>query len=149
LNISIIQAERSSLFKNNFLNLIAIIPFLVSASPGCSPEQPSVTGQVTYRQRIALPPDAVIKIQIQDVSLADAPAEVVGEQVIQPSGKQVPIPYEVKYNPDVIQENHSYSMSVRIEGQDGKLLFISDTHTPVITRGNPTKNVEVVLVPVG
>lgn len=122
---------------------------LFSAAAGCSPGESSVTGVVTYQQRIALPPDAIVIVQIQDVSLADAPAEVLGEQVIWPEGRQVPLPYQVKYNLGDIKKNHTYSMSARIENSDGKLLFISDTHTPVITGGFPTKDVEIVVVPVG
>jgi hypothetical protein len=37
-----------------------------------------ITGTVTYRERIALPPTAVIKVQLVDVSRADAPAVVIG-----------------------------------------------------------------------
>lgn len=122
---------------------------VLSTTAGCSSSKQSVTGQVTYRQRIALPPEAVITVRIQDVSLADAPAQIIGEQVIRAEGKQVPIPYEVKYNPGEIKENHTYSMSARVENRAGELLFISDTHTPVITGGSPTKDVEIVVVPVG
>jgi len=46
-----------------------------------------VTGTVTYRERIALPPTAVITGQLVDVSRADAPAVVIGEQVIHSSGQ--------------------------------------------------------------
>jgi putative lipoprotein len=107
-----------------------------------------VNGQVTYLQRIALPDDAEIEVQIQDVSLADAKAQIIGTQLIKTNGRQVPIPYQVFYNPDIIVENHSYSMSARITA-GGQLLFINDTNIPVITQGNPTKDVEVVVVPVG
>ena len=61
-----------------------------------------VNGQVTYVQRIALPDDAVIQVQIQDVSLADAKAQIIGTQLIKTNGRQVPIPYQVFYNPDII-----------------------------------------------
>jgi putative lipoprotein len=104
-----------------------------------------VTGTVTYRPRIALPPDAVITVQIQDVSLADATAEIIGEQVIQAEGRQVPFDYAVSYDPDEIQPNDRYSMSARIESGDGTLLFASDTNIPVITEGNPTSEVEIVV----
>jgi heat shock protein HslJ/uncharacterized lipoprotein YbaY len=107
-----------------------------------------VTGTVTYLQRIALPEDAVVQVQIQDTSLADAPAEVIGEQIIENPG-QVPIPYEVCYDPGLIQDNHSYSMSARITDGDGNLLWINDTVTPVITRGNPTEDEEIPVIQVG
>jgi uncharacterized lipoprotein YbaY len=109
----------------------------------------TVTGAVTYRQRIALPEDAVVTVQIRDVSLADAPAVVIGEQIIPTEGNQVPIPYAVAYDPEDIDERREYSMSARIEDGAGKLLFISDTSVPVITRDNPTEEVEIVVVPVG
>jgi putative lipoprotein len=131
------------------LGIISTIFLLLLSAYGCSTYQASVTGTVTYRERIALPSDATIQVQVQDVSLADAPAQIIGDITIPADGKQVPIPYEVIYNPDEIQEAHTYSMSVRIEDSAGNLLFISDTHTPVITRGNPTQDVEIVVVPVG
>jgi putative lipoprotein len=101
---------------------------------------------VTYLQRIALPPDAVVIVQIEDVSRADAPAEVIGEQVIRTGGQQVPIPFEVPYDADQIEENRSYSLRVRIEDGAGSLLFINDTSMPVITQGNPTRDIEVIVV---
>jgi putative lipoprotein len=104
-----------------------------------------VTGTVTYRPRIALPPDAVITVQLQDVSLADAAAEMVGEQVIPAEGRQVPFAYAIPYDPAAIEARHRYSMAARIEDGDGTLLFHSDTNIPVITDGNPTSDVEIVV----
>jgi uncharacterized lipoprotein YbaY len=104
-----------------------------------------VTGTVTYRPRIALPPDAVITVQIQDVSLADAAAEIVGEQVIPAEGRQVPFAYAVPYDPAAIEARNSYSMAARIEDAEGTLLFRSDTNIPVITDDNPTSDVEIVV----
>ena len=108
-----------------------------------------MAGTVTYLQRIALPPDAVVTVRIEDVSRADAPAEVIGEQVIKTEGAQVPIPFEVPYDPGKIEDNHSYSLRVRIEDSAGKLLFTNDTSVPVITRGNPTQDIEVIVIPTG
>ena len=58
-----------------------------------------LTGAVTYLQRIALPPDAVVRVSVVNASLADAPREMVllGEQVIRnPVGS--PIPFAVPYS---------------------------------------------------
>ncbi len=108
----------------------------------------TVTGTVTYLQRIALPDDAVITVQVINVSVADAPAEVLGEQVIETGGQQVPIPFEVTYNPDEINENLMYGVSARLEDGEGNLLFINDTVIPVITQGSATEDVEIMTVPV-
>ena len=40
----------------------------------------TLKGEVMYRERIALPPNAVLSVQLADVSLADAPATMIGEQ---------------------------------------------------------------------
>ena len=132
---------------------ISILIVLVSAAAlagcGSGKDEATVTGTVTYLQRIALSPDAVVTVKIEDVSKMDVAAEVIGEQVIQTEGAQVPIPFEVPYDPDKIVDNHSYSLRVRIEDSAGKLLFINDSAVPVITKGNPTENIEVIVVPVG
>jgi putative lipoprotein len=95
-----------------------------------------VTGTVSYMQRIALPPTALIKVQLADVSRADAPADVLGEQVIQAAGKQVPFTFEIGYDPARIDARHTYAIQARIE-VDGKLRFVSDQLYAVITHGAP------------
>ena len=130
------------------LALIGILIFSVLLISSCSGGGASVTGEVTYLQRIALPDDAVVTVQILDVSKQDVAATIMGEQVINTDGKQVPIAYEVEYNEDDIDERFTYSMSARITDGSGKLLFINDTMIPVITNGNPTENVEIMTVPV-
>src|SRR4029434_1841710 len=38
-----------------------------------------VKGTATYRERMALPPNAIFEATLEDVSKADAPAEVIGQ----------------------------------------------------------------------
>jgi putative lipoprotein len=118
-------------------------------SKGASPPSgtPRVTGTVTYLQRIALPPTALIKVQLADVSRADAPAIVLGEALIRSEGGQVPFPFSIPYDPAKIDQRFTYAVSARIE-DGGKLLFITDTRYPVLTRGAPS-HVELVLRQVG
>ena len=102
-----------------------------------------VTGTVTYRERIALPPDAIVKVQLVDVSRADAPAVVLGEQLTETAGKQVPFSFVIAYDPAGIDERMSYAVQARIEA-GGRLLFISDQRHAVITRGAP-RHVDMIL----
>jgi putative lipoprotein len=97
-----------------------------------------VTGSVTYRERIALPPTAVVTVRLEDVSLADAPSVLIAEQVIRTAGRQVPFEFALAYDGSRIQPSNTYAVQVRIE-DGGKLLFISDTMNPVITRDAPTR----------
>lgn len=110
-----------------------------------SPQQRTVTGAVTYRQRSALPPHAVVKVQLLDVSRADAPATVIAEQTIAPQGKQVPIPFSLGYDSAQIKENMRYHVRAQIL-LNGELAFTSTQAYPVITQGNPTK-VEILVQP--
>jgi putative lipoprotein len=96
-----------------------------------------VSGTISYRERIALPPHAVIKVRLVDVSRADAPAIVLGEQVFEAGGRQVPFRFEIPYDATAIDQRMSYAVQARIE-QDDRLIFVSDQHYPVITRGSPT-----------
>jgi putative lipoprotein len=86
-------------------------------------------GEVLYRERIALPPNAVLSVQLADVSLADAPAAVLGEQKIDPAG-QVPIKFEIRFDPSVVRRNTSYALQARITVDD-KLWFVTDTRHAV------------------
>ena len=104
----------------------------------------SVTGTVTYRERIALSPGAVVTVQLRDTSLMDVASELIAEQVITNPG-QVPIAFEVRYNSDDINPRNTYSIQARITESDGRLAFINDTAYDVITLANPTR-IDMVLV---
>lgn len=105
-----------------------------------------VSGTVTYLQRSALPPQAVVEVQLVDVSRADAPAIVIDSVTFETGGRQVPFPFELTYDPAQIDERFTYAVQARIT-VDGQLRFISTRSYQVITRGNPN-TVEVIVDPV-
>ena len=104
-----------------------------------------VTGTVFYLERIALPPGAVLKVQLIDGSIADAPADVIAQETIQVT-TQVPIPFSLSYDPHRIIPSHTYAVQARIE-VDGKLRFINTSSNPVVTNGKPA-SVDVRVSPV-
>jgi uncharacterized lipoprotein YbaY len=106
-----------------------------------------LTGTVTYRQRIALPPNAIVEVQLADIAIADAPARVVASQTITTGGAQVPIPFTLTYEPATLQPQARYAVSARIT-EDGKLTWISTRIYPVLTPGAPTGGIEIVVEPV-
>jgi putative lipoprotein len=93
-----------------------------------------ISGNVSYLQRIALPPDAVLIVRIQDVSRAGAPARILAEQRIELAGRQVPIAFQTTVDRDLIGKRARITAAGRIE-RGGKLLFISDKSYPVIRNG--------------
>lgn len=103
-----------------------------------NPAQGTVSGTITYRERMALPPDAAIDVKLQDVSLQDAPAKTIGESVFAPGGQQVPIPFQLSYNPADINPAHTYQLQANIS-VDGKMMFTSTTAYPVLTKGAPSQ----------
>ncbi|MBX3289029.1 MAG: YbaY family lipoprotein [Acidobacteria bacterium] len=114
---------------------------------GITTQDNVITGTVTYRQRMALPRNAVLTVKLLDVSRADAPSATIAEQRIETAGKQVPIPFDLVYEQRRINERNRYA--VRAEIHDGdRLLFTTDTSHPVLTQGNP-RNADITLVAVG
>ena len=107
--------------------VFGIVPLAVGllATPVASVAAEQVLkGEVTYRERIALPPGALVTVELADVSLADAPAAIVAEQKIAPSG-QVPIPFELKFESSAILAKNTYALQARI-AVDDRLMFIND-----------------------
>ena len=104
----------------------------------------SVRGTITYRERIALTPDAVVTVHLRDTSYADAAAVLISEQIISDPG-QVPIDFDLRYASDEIDNRNTYSVSAVITEGDGRMAFINDTAYDVITRGNP-RRVDMTLV---
>ncbi|MBA4765742.1 YbaY family lipoprotein [Alterinioella nitratireducens] len=101
------------------------------ATTPAAQEMVTVTGEATYRERIALPPDAVMTVRIEDVSRADAPAPVLAEESYPAEGRQVPLPFAVEVPRAALEGAITTSARVRIEDGDGRLMWITDTRTPV------------------
>lgn len=102
----------------------------------CEPQPAAaVTGTVSYRQRIALPPDATLVVTLEDVSRADTASTVIAGQQITTDGQQVPIPFSVVYDPAEIEASHRYVVRAQIF-YGGALRWTSTTAYPVITQGN-------------
>ncbi len=93
----------------------------------------TVKGTATYRERMALPPGAVLEATLEDVSRADAPAVVIGQTRVEKPGNP-PIRFEIGYDPSRIDPRHRYTVRARIM-VGGKPFFITDQHYPVLTSG--------------
>ena len=108
---------------------------LLFEASGAGASEAVLSGTVTYRERIELPPGAVVEVKLLDVSRMDVAAEVIAEAVIR-SEHQVPIRFELAYHPERIDQRHRYSVQARIL-VDGRLWFNSTQAVPVLTGGYP------------
>ena len=73
-----------------------------------------MTGSVNIRQRIALPPDAVLTVTLSDASLADAPSKVIAQRAVRTEGQQAPFSFTLPYNPSDIQPNARIILSAAV-----------------------------------
>ena len=105
-----------------------------------------VSGTITYRERMALGPDATVEVELRDVSLQDAPSITIAKVTITNPG-QVPVSFEIEYDPSAIDERATYAVRATINDR-GQMLFTNTTAYDVITQGNPT-HVDMVLERVG
>ena len=123
--------------------LVALSACTVSPTPPASAQTPTaatapatesaVTGTASFRERIALPPNAVFEAELQDVSRADAPATVLGRDR-QTGVKGPSIAFRIAYDPAQIQPNRRYVVRATIR-VDGQLWFSTDTVHMVLTQG--------------
>ena len=102
--------------RRNSLSFAALVASLLLAlalvacgglpGPGTGTETAAggtVTGNVLYLDRSALDPNAVIEVDLLQTS-ADAADTVITTQSINAEGRQVPIPFELTYDPAQIDQ---------------------------------------------
>jgi len=134
----------------NLVLTLRVAPGLANFAPAAATGdmQPGgvLTGTVIYLQRVALLPGSVISVQLQDVSKQDVAASVIASQTITTTGENVPIPFELAYDPAGIDARFTYALSVRIT-VDGQLRWINTERYAVLTNGAPSTNVQVRVQP--
>lgn len=131
---------------------LVLVPgaLLAGCGFGRSPAQfpPEVSGTVTYRERVALPPGAGLRVTLYENRGATAAPTFIAEQTI-PKPGPVPIRFRVAFPPSVIDARAGYSLVARIE-VEGSTVFANERPVPVLTLGNPAAvEILVARVPAG
>lgn len=78
-------------------------------------------GTVSYRERIALPPHAILEVSIIDTSVADPSANIFAVTQVR-TRNRMPIPYRLRFDDTRIRRGSSYALQARIL-VDGKVWF--------------------------
>ncbi|BDM65136.1 lipoprotein [Shewanella sp. NFH-SH190041] len=109
---------------NKWLKVLTAPLLAVGVISGCATQDAAVEihGEAWYRERIALPPEAVLTVQVKDVSRADAKAEVLAE--VERNDVSTPAPFSFVINRDQFAPGHTYAVGAKIT-LDGQLLFIN------------------------
>ena len=103
---------------------------LVSACTGAGPRAfATIGGTATYRERMALPPDAVFEATLEDVSRTDAPSTVVA--TVRVASPRVPIEFSIHYDPARVDPKRRYAVKGRIT-LNGQPMFSTDAAYPVL-----------------
>ena len=84
------------------------------------------SGSAFYRERIALPPDAALRVELMDMAKPDA---VLGTATVAPAG-QVPIAFSLVVDLSKLSNGQGYAMQARIE-VGGSAWFASPEPVPV------------------
>jgi putative lipoprotein len=92
------------------LKRVLLLALLIAAQPALA-AQVGLSGEVTYRERIALPETAILKIELIDLALPDRPRVSVSA----PTGAgQVPLAFTLTFEDSMILPQHDYALNAEI-----------------------------------
>ena len=111
---------------------VALLVVVIGAATAAAQAE-QVTGTLTYREAIALPPTAIVEVTLDDVSRVDVASSVVARAEIAWAG-QSPIPFAIEYEPSAIDPGGRYAVRARIVDR-GQVLFAAARPVLVITQG--------------
>ena len=127
------------------LVLAACAPGDASPPPDMGHGMAVVNVTATYRERILLSPGHVLTVRVEDVSRADAPAEVLAEHREVLDGRAPPYQATLGFPRSQIDPRHTYAVRAEIRDPSGALRFTTDTRHAVLTQGAPA-GADIVMV---
>ena len=127
------------------VSAIILTVALALALAACG-DRNAVTGTITFDGDQTIPEGAVMEVQLRDVSYLDAPAPLIASQTIDDPGR-FPVDFAVPYEPGDIDDRAIYGLQVRVTLHD-RLIFINDTAFDVLTRGNPSRGIDMWVIAV-
>lgn len=115
---------------------------MLCVSPAAQAQPPAdfvtVSGNASYLQRIAMPLDAVLTVQVHDVLRAGATGTVLAESREAFGRRQVPLAYSVSVPRSAINPRMRYAVRAVIS-IDGQTQFATTRDYPVLTRRAPNQ----------
>ncbi len=103
-----------------------------------------IRGTVTYLQKIPLPPDADLVVQLRQLSAPGEPPRLVVERIIESPGK-LPVSFELRYDRRSLDATRRHELvALILRGE--RTLLMSGSAYPVLSGRYPDP-VEIVLHP--
>lgn len=127
--------------RTSRLALSALASLFVLAHAHAAPATPlgRIDGSVNYPRRIALPDDAMLTVELLDVSKADAKTARLARLSLPGGGRQLPLQFELPYYQADIQPSHRYSVRATLTSSGGELLYTTAQPAAVLTQGSGNK----------
>src|SRR5699024_3235177 len=126
--------------------LLAVLTVVMSAcvapTPTTSTGEVELSGELVYRQRIALPPDASVLVRLVDVDAG----QVAAQQKFDTEGQQVPLAFALHYAGADIDTSHDYVLRASIQDGIGQLRWIGSADVSDAATSSTDHSIDMVQV---
>lgn len=96
--------------------VLAMVALLLAFTGPALAAKVTLKGDVTYRERIALPPGGTLSVSLIDLATPDKPRVSAKAPISSPG--QVPLTFTLNFDDNVIVAGHSYALVAEISGED-------------------------------
>jgi uncharacterized lipoprotein YbaY len=101
-----------------------------------------ITGTITYRDRSALPRDAIATVELREIVRSGVPPITLARQTV--TGiRSVPIQFSLDYDPTQVDSRRQYYLHASITSQ-GREIYGMRSDVPILG-GRPTSNVQLLV----
>lgn len=97
-----------------------------SAQQTLKQQQLTISGKISYRERIALPKHSKLIIKLENITSAQKNGEVVAEKTISLGNRQVPIDFQLQVFKDQVNADENYALRASIQNKEGELIWTTD-----------------------
>jgi len=123
------------------LVITAILALFGCAAAGADPgasvaDSATLSGSVVLRESAVLPADTLLTVTLEDVSLADAPAVIVGQTQFEVRDQLTPIPFTLVYPVPAVRPGSVYAARARLTL--GERLLYTTTQRNAVDPLNPS-----------
>lgn len=101
--------------------ILAILAMFMAFAGPAFADKVALKGDVTYRERIALPPGGTLTVSLVDLATPTQPRVSAKAAIASPGG--VPLTFTLNFDESVVLPGHKYALDAEITGEDGALWF--------------------------
>ena len=105
----------------NLVGILSLVVWLIAAPTVVMAEMETLSVEVSFRERIALPPDARLDVRIHEVTESDGQGEAIAFQRF--AMTSVPMTVSLNYDPQVVGEGSGYTVFAAIRAPGGQQMF--------------------------